>query len=124
VGDPAGALEAIERAESLYREAMGGGGEAEAWRGALRSEALTRLGRVPEGLAEAERTAKIARDRSMRWSLPRALRALAEARAASGQADGASEALDEAAETARQTGSAVELEEIEKARESARAGSV
>jgi hypothetical protein len=60
----------------------------------------------------------------MRWSAPRTLRALAEARIAAGEPDGAIEALDEAAEVARQTGSAVELEEIEKARESARAASV
>src|SRR5207248_5296930 len=39
VDDPDGALEAIDRAESLYRGAMDGGGEAEAWRGALRAEA-------------------------------------------------------------------------------------
>jgi adenylate cyclase len=123
-GDPAGALEAIDRAESTYREAMGSGGEAEAWRGALRAQALTHLGRVEEGLEQAERAAGIARDRGMRWSAPRTLRALAEARIAAGEPDGAIEALDEAAEVARQTGSAVELEEIEKARESARAASI
>ena len=116
IDDPAGALEAIERAESLYREAMGGGGEAEAWRGALRAQALTRVGRTEEGLEQAEWAARIARDRGMRWSQPRTLRALAEARAAAGQ-DGVLEALDEAAEVARQTGSAVELEETERVRE-------
>jgi hypothetical protein len=52
----------------------------------------------------------------MRWSQPRALRALAEARAASGEVAGAKEALDVSAEVARQVGSAVELEEIAKAR--------
>jgi predicted ATPase len=124
IGDPAGALEAIERAESLYREAMGGGGEAEAWRGALRAQALTRVGRIAEGLEQAEQAAKIARDRGMRWSQPRTLRALAEARVALGQAEEAKEALDEAAEVARQVGSAVELDEIEKERESARAATI
>ena len=78
------------------------------------------MGRTEEGLEEAERAARIARERGMRWSLPRTLRALAEARAAAGQ-DGVLEALDEAAEVARQTGSAVELEETERARELVRA---
>jgi adenylate cyclase len=114
--DPTGALEAIERAEALYREAMGGGGEAEAWRAAIRAQALTRLGRTQEGLEHAEFAARTAGDRGMRWSQPRALRALAEARAASGEVAGAKEALDVSAEVARQVGSAVELEEIAKAR--------
>ena len=51
-------------------------------------------------------------------------RALAEARIASGQAEAAAEALVEGAEVARQTGSEVELAEIDKARESMRAGSI
>jgi adenylate cyclase len=124
IDDPAGALEAIDRAESLYRDAMGGGGEAEAWRAALRAEALTGVGRIDEGLEEAERAATIARDRGMRWSLPRTLRSLGKARAAAGQVEAAGEALDEGAEAARQVGSVVELGEIEKARESLRAGSL
>jgi class 3 adenylate cyclase/tetratricopeptide (TPR) repeat protein len=124
VGDPAGALEAIERAEAIYREAMGGGGEAEAWRAALHAQALTRLGRTEEGLTEAERAAKIARDRGMRWSAPRTLRALAEARLASGDSQGAMEAWDEGAEVAQQVGSTVELEGIETEREAARAASI
>ena len=36
-------------AERLYREAMGDGGEAEAWRAALRAEALGGVGRIEEG---------------------------------------------------------------------------
>jgi class 3 adenylate cyclase/tetratricopeptide (TPR) repeat protein len=123
IGDAAGALEAIERAESIYREAMGGGGEAEAWRAALHSQALTRVGRVDEGLERGEYAARIAREREMRWSEPRTLRALAEARAASGDGEGSAEAFDEAAEVARQVGSLAELGEIEKAREAARAAS-
>ena len=35
--DYAGALESFEVAERLYREAMDGGGEQEAWRGAVRA---------------------------------------------------------------------------------------
>jgi class 3 adenylate cyclase/tetratricopeptide (TPR) repeat protein len=124
LGDAAGALEAIERGESVYREAMGGGGEAEAWRAALHAQALTRLGRVDEGLERAEYAARIAREREMRWSQPRTLRALAEARAAAGDAEGAAETFDEAAEVARQVGSVMELQEIEKAQEAARAASL
>jgi class 3 adenylate cyclase len=123
LGDAAGALEAIEHAESIYREAMGGGGEAEAWRAALHAQALTRLGRIDEGLERAEYAARIAHEREMRWSQPRTLRALAEARAAAGQAEGANEAFDEAAEVARQVGSMMELDEIEKARETVSAAS-
>jgi class 3 adenylate cyclase/tetratricopeptide (TPR) repeat protein len=124
VGDPAGALEAIERAEDIYREAMGGGGEAEAWRAALHAQALVRLGRTEEGLKEAERAATIARDRGMRWSQPRTLRALAEARVAAGDSDGAIEAWNEGAEVAREVGSTIELEGIEEEREAARAASL
>ena len=124
IGDAAGALKAIERAEDIYREAMGGGGEAEAWRAALRAQALVRVGRTEEGLKEAERAATIAHERGMRWSQPRTLRALAEARVASGEIDGAMEAWDEGAEVARQIGSAVELEAIEQEREAARAATI
>jgi class 3 adenylate cyclase/tetratricopeptide (TPR) repeat protein len=124
IGDAAGALEAIEHAERIYREAMGGGGEAEAWRAALHAQALTRLGRVDEGLERAEYATRIAREREMRWSQPRTLRALAEARAAAGQSEGAKEAFDEAAEVARQVGSQMELQEIERSRESTLAASI
>jgi hypothetical protein len=57
----------------------------------------------------------------MRWSAPRTLRALAEARLASGDTEGAMEAWEEGAEVARQVGSAMELESIEQEREAARA---
>jgi len=116
-GDGEGALDAIERAEALYREAMKGGGEAEAWRRALHAEALVAVGRTEEGLEEAERAAELAREREMRWSQPRTLRALAAARAASGDADGAGEALDAAAEVARQIGFQTELDAVEADRE-------
>jgi tetratricopeptide (TPR) repeat protein len=119
--DPAGALDAIERAERLYREAMGRGGEAEAWRAGLHAQALLGVGRTSEALARAEEAAAIGRERGMRWSLPRALRTLGEARAAAGE-PGAEEALDEAAKVAEETGSAVELELIERSRDTVRAG--
>ncbi|MGH2983176.1 MAG: adenylate/guanylate cyclase domain-containing protein [Solirubrobacterales bacterium] len=117
-GDASGAVDAIERAERLYRDAMGTGGEAEAWRGALHAQALLGVGKVQEALERAEGAAAIARDRGMRWALPRALRALGEVRAAAGKAAGAREAFDEAAEVARETGSKVELDAIEAARHS------
>jgi hypothetical protein len=56
----------------------------------------------------------------MRWSQPRALRALGEARAAAGQAERAGEAFDEALAVARGSGSAFEVAQIEAARESTR----
>ena len=120
VGDASGALEAIERADRIYREAMGSGGEAEAWRTALFALALLGVDRVPDALEHAERAAAIARDRGMRWAEPRALRALGEARAAAGEEEGASEAFEEAAAVARETGSVFELGQVEAARESAR----
>ena len=89
-----------------------------------RAQALVRVGRTEEGLKEAERAATIAHERGMRWSQPRTLRALAEARVASGEIDGAMEAWDEGAEVARQIGSAVELEAIEQEREAARAATI
>jgi len=118
VGDASGALDAIERADRMYREAMGSGGEAEAWRTALYSLALLGVDRVPEALERAEHAAALARDRGMRWAQPRALRALGEARAAAGQAEGAGEAFDEALVVARGSGSAFEIAQVEAARES------
>ncbi len=93
------ALESFEEAERLHREAAGGGDEQEAWRAAVRAEALTGVGRAEEAAEIAAWAAEIARKRELRWSLPLALLALARARAAGGQ-DGAREALDEAATVA------------------------
>jgi adenylate cyclase len=117
-----GGLDALERAERLYRDAMGKGGEAEAWRAAFRAEAMLGLGRTAEALATAEEAASIARERGMKWSLSRAARALARARAAAGK-PGVDEAFDEAAEVAREVGLMVELEEIEEDRRGVAAGS-
>ena len=96
---------------------MGKGGEAEAWREALIAEALVGVGRVPEALERAERAAAIARERGMLWTLPRALRTLAQARVAAG-APGAGEPLDEAEKVARADGRLIELKGIEKVRNS------
>ncbi len=110
-----GGLEALERAERLYREAMGKGGEAEAWRAAFRAEAVLGLGRTAEALATAEGAASIARERGMNWSLPRAARMLGRARTAAGK-PGAEEAFEEGAAAAREVGLIVELEAIEEDR--------
>ena len=96
-GDYEAALESIEEAERLYREAMGNGGEMEAWRGGLRAEALRGVGRIEEAIEVAEWAAETARERGMHWSLPLALQRSARARAAAGDCDGADEALDEGA---------------------------
>jgi adenylate cyclase len=115
VGEHAAALEAIEESERIYREAMDGGGEMEAWRAAVRAEALVGVGRAEEAVELARWASDVARERGMRWSLPTCLNALALARIAAG-AEGAAEALDEGAEVAGQTGAARSLETIEETR--------
>jgi class 3 adenylate cyclase len=119
--EPATALDAIEEAESIYREAMGTGGEIEAWRGAVRAQALTALGRTNEAAEVAEWAVKTAREHGMLWPLPLALHALARARASAGLS-GVPEALDEAAEVARETGALATLASIEEDREGMAAG--
>jgi len=120
-GESAAALDALEEAEQLYRGAMGNGGEVGSWRAALRAEALCDLGRAGEALDLAEWAAGSARENGMLWPLPRALRALAEVRAARGR-DGVAEALDEAAAVAGRTGSLLSLREVEMTRERLAAG--
>ena len=72
-GDYAGALDSLEEAERLYREAMDVGGEMEAWRAAVRAQALTRR-RPGRGGGRARRMGgRVARERGMLWSLPLAL---------------------------------------------------
>jgi tetratricopeptide (TPR) repeat protein len=115
-GNHAEALDAIERAERLYREAMGGGGEVQAARAALRAEALLGLGRAEEALEVAEGSAEMARANGLRWPLTRVLVALGRARIAAGR-DDAVEALDEAARIAGESGATVTLETIEEVRE-------
>jgi tetratricopeptide (TPR) repeat protein len=120
-GEYAEALEAIEEAEQVYRGAMDNGGEMEAWRAAIRAEALIGVGRVEEAVELAQWASEIARERGMLWSLPLTLSVLALARAAVGQ-EGVEEALDEAAEVAGRTGAQISLEGIEAAREQIGAG--
>jgi tetratricopeptide (TPR) repeat protein len=120
-GEHAEALKAIEESERIYREAMDGGGEMEAWRAAVRAEALIGVGRAEEAVELAQWASEIARERGMRWSLPTCLNVLGLARIAVG-ADGAAEALDEGAEVARQTNAARSLEAIEETRSELAAG--
>jgi tetratricopeptide (TPR) repeat protein len=111
-GDDEGALETIEHADRIYREAMGSGGETEAWRSTLRARALLGLGRTDEALEEADWAADTARRREMGWQIPTALHTRARARAAAGSS-GVEEALDEAAEAARSRGHLMTLRKIE-----------
>jgi class 3 adenylate cyclase/tetratricopeptide (TPR) repeat protein len=114
--EPQSALDALEEAEQLYRTAMRSSGEIGAWRAALRVDALYGLGRTADALELAEQAVGEARTNGMLWPLPKALRGLAEARAASGS-EGVAEALEEATELAERTGSSFALGEIERARE-------
>jgi class 3 adenylate cyclase/tetratricopeptide (TPR) repeat protein len=105
-------LATIERADHLYREAMGAGGETEAWRSILRARALLALGRSDEALEEAEWATETARRREMGWQVPLAHHVLAHARAASG-VGGIEEALDEASRDAERRGHLMTLNKIE-----------
>jgi tetratricopeptide (TPR) repeat protein len=114
--DYAAALDSFEEAERLHREAMDTGDELEAWRAAVRAEALTGLGRVDEAIEIAAWAADVAAKRELRWSEPLALLALARARAAAGEA-GAEEALDKAAAVATETGQLTALDAVEAERD-------
>jgi class 3 adenylate cyclase/tetratricopeptide (TPR) repeat protein len=119
--DYAEALASLEQAERLYREAMGNGGEMEAWRAAIRAQALAGVGRTDEAIALATEASEIARERGMLWPLPLAILAVARARAAAG-VNGVAEALDEAATIAKQTGAMTTLSAIEEERDALPAG--
>lgn len=109
------ALESIEEADRLYREAMHTGGELEAWRGGVHAEALNGVGRAEEGIEKAAWAVDIARRGEFRWALPLCLLALARGRAAAG-VSGVEEALEEAEEAARSVGAAGELMLVERGR--------
>ncbi|HEX5928813.1 MAG TPA: adenylate/guanylate cyclase domain-containing protein [Solirubrobacterales bacterium] len=111
-GEHAAALETLDLAEDVYREAMNTGGEQEAWRGTLKAWALLGLGRDEEALALAERVTAIAREREMNWQLPSALLALGQARRANGS-DGVDEAFDEATALCERLGHMQTLRKIE-----------
>jgi class 3 adenylate cyclase/tetratricopeptide (TPR) repeat protein len=110
------ALDSIEEADLIYREAMKIGGEMEGWRSQLRANALIGVGRTEEAVTEAEWAVRVSRERGLLWSLPIALLALGRARHAAGQA-GAAEALSEALDVARQTNALTCVVEIEAERE-------
>jgi adenylate cyclase len=111
-GNGAVALATVELSDRLYREAMGSGGEGEAWRSTLRARALLALEQAAAGLEEAEWAVARAREREMGWQIPPALHTLAQARAATGTA-GVEEALDEATEFAAARGHLMTLRKIE-----------
>ncbi len=115
--DYEGALESFEEAETLHREAMEGGDEQEAWRAAVRAEALTGVGRLSEAIELATWAVEVAHARELRWSLPLALLALGHGLIAAGDSEAAREALDEAASIARETGAVPTLEAIEEGRD-------
>jgi class 3 adenylate cyclase/tetratricopeptide (TPR) repeat protein len=114
--DYAGALASFEEAERVYRDAVPDGDEMEAWRDALRAQALAGVGRTEEAVELAEGAVRIARERGMRWSLPLALLATARTRAAAGT-DGVDTAFDEATTVAEETGAVTTLAAIEEERE-------
>ncbi len=105
----------IERSDREYREAMGTGGEMEAWRGTLLTKALLCCGRTEEALAAAEAAVAAARRRGMGWALPITLHGLAAARAMLDRDDVAA-ALDEAAALAGAGGHTMLLRRIEESR--------
>jgi class 3 adenylate cyclase/tetratricopeptide (TPR) repeat protein len=119
--DYAGALDSLETAERLYREAMDNGGEMEAWRAAIRAQALAGVGRTDEAIELATEASEIARERGMLWSLPLAILAVARCRAAAGDTD-VQGVLDEAAAAAEETGAMTTLGMIEEERQSLTAG--
>ncbi len=110
-GEYAPALEAVERADAGYREAMGTGGESEGWRGTLRARALLGLDRPEEALAQAEWAVETARRRGMHWQLTPALHTLARARAAN-DAPEVAEALEEAIAIGKRHGHRMALARI------------
>jgi class 3 adenylate cyclase/tetratricopeptide (TPR) repeat protein len=106
------ALRDVEVAERGYREAMGAPGESAGWRATLRSLVLLGLERPVEAREEAEAAVARSRARGINWQVPLALRALAQARAATSE-EGVVEALDEAAEIAGRLGHRMTLQKIE-----------
>ena len=111
-GESEEGLETVERADRLYREAMGSGGETEAWRSILRTRALLGLDRIDDALEEAEWAVGTASHREMGWQIPLAFHVLAQARAAAG-ASGVEEALEMATEAATSRGHLMTLNRIE-----------
>ncbi len=111
------ALESVQLADRLYREAMGTGGETEAWRSTLRARALLGLGRAAEALEEIEWAVDTAVRRAMGWQIPTAFHTLAQARAAAGTT-GVEDALARATDAATDRAHLMTLRRIEADRSS------
>jgi adenylate cyclase len=111
-GEFGAGLEAVEQAESGYREARGAGSETEGWRATLRARALLGLERPEDALAVIEPASAEGRRRGLNWQLPPTLLTLAQARAALGM-PGVAEALDEANAIATARGQTMSLGRIE-----------
>jgi len=111
-GENEEALETVEHADRLYREAMGSGGETEAWRSILRTRAMLGLDRADDALEEAKWAVSTASRREMGWQIPLAFHILAQARAAT-DTPGVEEALEEAARAAESHGHLMTLNKIE-----------
>jgi tetratricopeptide (TPR) repeat protein len=120
-GEYGQSLDYLQRADTLYREAMGSGGEAEAWRSALISDALLEVGRIDEAREQAEHAVEIARGRGLLWGMPRSLIAKARAMSAAGE-PGVDAVLDEAEAVAERNGHTHEIDRIREARERVGAG--
>jgi adenylate cyclase len=116
-GESEEALAAVELSDRLYREAMGSGGETEAWRSTLRARILLSLGRSGEALEEAEWAVSTAKRRGMGWQTSAALHTLAQARAGA-RAPGVETALEEATDAAELRGHAMTLRKINADRDS------
>ncbi|MBK8293654.1 MAG: AAA family ATPase [Solirubrobacterales bacterium] len=116
------ALDFLESADRLYREAMGGGGEVEPLREATLADALLGLGRIPEALERAERGVTVGREGGLGWTLIPALRIAAKVRDAAGES-GAVELLDEAEALASANRQTVELGKIQETRDAVASGS-
>jgi tetratricopeptide (TPR) repeat protein len=112
----------LERADTLYMEAMGTGGEAEGWRGAMIADGLLGVGRTAEALERAEQAAAVCRDRGLEWGLPYALQILARIRVAAGE-PGAEDLLDEAEGVCSKNGQLRELDEVRTLRDTVAASS-
>ncbi len=110
-GEGEEALATIDLSDRLYREAMGSGGETEAWRSTLRARILLSLGRSSDALEEAEWATGTAKRRGMGWQVSSALHTLAQARAEA-RVPGVEAALVEATEAAELRGHAMTLRKI------------
>lgn len=107
------ALDSIEEADRTYRDAMKVGGEMEAWRSQLRARALAGVGRLEEGIAEAEWAIAVSEERGLKWSLPISQLALARALILAGRDEEAAAAIEDARRVATETKALACLADVE-----------